>query len=105
MVRTRAGMCQTCPRARYTARGSAVLCLVDGKPVVSRCHAGGCPIGRHPDERGRVRWMGLLWRGVPWPVRLKLPAHIRLPGCGCVDSLKRLVEYARSIARDKRGAT
>ncbi len=53
-----------------------------------------CPQGRHPDARGRVRWLGLVWIGVPAPLRWWLHARGKishpdaLPGCGCVWALK-----------------
>lgn len=68
-----------------------------------------------PDERGRVRWMLCLWRGVPYPLRVALvleavARHVDerggLPalsaiatklrafeGCGCLDRPKRFIEH------------
>lgn len=80
-----------------------------------------------PDERGRVRWLFLWWRGLPLPLRValvleavarrvdetgELPAFARVreklalfDHCGCLDLPKRLVERlgrrARGRARGK----
>lgn len=40
-----------------------------------------------------VRWCGLIWYGVPWPLRLRVtwPAIVYVvdkPGCGCIAVLK-----------------
>ena len=41
-----------------------------------------------------VRWAGVIWYGIPWPLRLRLarrwwPLTVRqLPGCGCIAALK-----------------
>lgn len=40
------------------------------------------------DRRGRVRWLGIRWKGLPEPLRWRLRAcgvrhPDRLPGCGC----------------------
>jgi len=51
----------------------------------------------------RVRWLGLTWVGIPWPVRAILPDHgvngSVLEGCGCIAGLKlrwiRLKRWAR----------
>ena len=43
---------------------------------------------------GVIRWLGLDWYGVPYPVRLrlvrdgKLTHQSKLPGCGCIKVLK-----------------
>lgn len=52
---------------------------------------------REPDAQGRVRWLGVLWRGVPMPLRLWLAYRHGFrpdawPGCGCMDVLKALTE-------------
>jgi len=57
-----------------------------------------CPLGVHPDPDGIVRWFGLRWYGVPYPVRLAMvyDGQIKrakdLPGCGCIVALKQLTE-------------
>lgn len=44
----------------------------------------------------RVRWLGLVWRGVPEPLRWMIEKDrmlpMELPGCGCLDRWKTLVE-------------
>lgn len=50
-----------------------------------------------PDGSGLVRWLGVLWRGVPMPLRIWLAyrhgfAPDVWPGCGCLDALKSLSE-------------
>lgn len=86
-------MCGACPR-----RVGFVSCSVDGKPLLSRP----CPLGKHPDTQGRVRWLWIRWYGVPAPLRwhglaglyshtLGIGANVdwrALPGCGCVVWLK-----------------
>lgn len=58
-----------------------------------------CPRKKHPGEDGRVRWLGLKWEGVPYPVRFyvwfrwmrdkPMRAFVRAPqGCGCIAGLK-----------------
>jgi hypothetical protein len=93
-IADRAAMCQTCDRSRRNASGSAVECRVLGRPIVAAVvESMACPIGRWPDARGRVRWLGLWWLGVPEPLRWRLVAALRreprgLTGCGCVAALK-----------------
>lgn len=67
----------------------------------------GCP--REPDGEGRVRWLVVLWRGVPMPLRLWLAYRHGFnpdvwPGCGCVDRLKRLVEHLSDAEDHKQPA-
>lgn len=59
-----------------------------------------------PNADGLVRWAGILWRGLPFPLRVWfiLRAAARghqvdavasleaFTGCGCIDRLKRLLE-------------
>ena len=49
----------------------------------------------------RVRWIGLVWRGVPEPLRWALEWRgllpMELPGCGCVDRLKAATERLRAF--------
>lgn len=91
---TRAAMCQTCHAATRNARGSAVACTIHGKSIISVADASNaCPIGRHPNANGRVRWMGAEWHGVPEPLRWKLLWALQrdargLIGCGCLVRLK-----------------
>jgi len=88
-TRTRAGMCLACRGSRDGER-----CRFSG--VALTIHAGGlaCPKRRHPVE-GVVRWLGIRWYGVPWPLRIWLvftKAECRLfdlPGCGCMVWAKR----------------
>lgn len=51
----------------------------EGWPIVTLTAASRCPLGRHADALGRVRWLGVLWYGVPKPLR----RGRELPGCGC----------------------
>ena len=93
-VADRAAMCQTCRHARRASNGSAIACTITsrdiGSIVVDRAS---CPIARHPDDDGIVRWMGLRWMGVPEPLRWRLVWMLRreprgLRGCGCVAAIK-----------------
>ena len=93
-VASRAALCQTCRHAMRDDRRGAVACRLSGRKIVSlvvSAHA--CPIGRHPDDDGIVRWMGLRWMGVPEPLRWRLVWMLRreprgLHGCGCVAAIK-----------------
>ena len=48
----------------------------------------------YTNARGRCRWLGLWWAGVPYPIRLwlwagrYLSSPSKLDGCGCVVPLK-----------------
>lgn len=50
---------------------------------------------------GIVRWAGVDWYGVPYPLRLllwkrgKITHPSRLPGCGCIRSVKDAWESVR----------
>jgi hypothetical protein len=101
-IRARAVMCGVCPEM---VDGT---CRLTGKGRRHMATAGGCPIGRHPDEGGVVRWLETDWLGVPAPVRwtwwlarrwLGLPALTGpLPGCGCHRALKDIWDrYARLL--------
>lgn len=79
------------------------LCRVDGKVVplaeVERevTRRALARLGRGELLDGiRVRWLGVVWRGVPEPLRWALEWRgllpRELPGCGCIDALKRFVE-------------
>lgn len=53
-------------------------------------------VRRYADRRGVVRWLGVEWYGVPYPLRIvlrilwRIPPR-RLPGCGCIKPLKDLL--------------
>lgn len=88
---TQAVMCELCRKAERDEEGDAVGCTVNGLPIVCIVsRPGACPRGRGPDERGRVRWMGLTWRGVPEPLRwrwwFRIGRDASCGGCGCVIS-------------------
>lgn len=94
-------MCLVCPN-----RDGPIQCTIDGRPAIGRR----CPLGRHPDEGGVIRWAGLEWYGVPYPVRWAIRrrwfrrlvgggasiASASLPGCGCYKPLKDLLGFARA---------
>lgn len=92
---TRAAMCAFCV-------GDSKECR-PGLPVTLTITAHSpCRKGWHPSAGGLVRFLGINWRGVPWPVRVWLWATranhreasafvASLPGCGCVDRLRGLV--------------
>ncbi|MBK8246587.1 MAG: hypothetical protein IPK85_04190 [Gemmatimonadetes bacterium] len=44
----------------------------------------------------KVRWLGIVWRGVPEPLRWFIEKDrmlpMELPGCGCIDRIKTWVE-------------
>ena len=119
VTRTRAAMCHVCPHAIKTTVPEIQFVGFRGwwmrwiaTPVrAARCtkHPGHvpkvgdkipitvntCPIGRHPDREGIVRWLGVRWYGVPMPIRVRLMIFARqhrspryYDGCGCVVRLK-----------------
>ena len=87
----RAIICTCMCRKRVAYSG----CLVNGRPLIENVMRGECPAGRFPDTQGRVRWLGIMWWGIPAPIRWTsctrlgreitgLPWKIaKLPGCGC----------------------
>lgn len=88
---TAAAMCALCRHGGPHAE----RCRVDEAAVIVRINSRSCPLGRHPDNDGLVRWAGLRWRGVPYPLRRRAARFTRtgrLPGCGCLDAPKRIVE-------------
>jgi hypothetical protein len=89
----RSAMCRACPERAGDGLGT---CGLAGKPVEVMIQRGGCPIWAFPIA-GIVRWLGVRWRGVPYPIRLYLwvrhgthPA--KWPGCGCLHVPKSLYE-------------
>jgi hypothetical protein len=94
LTASRAAMCQTCRHAKRTATGSAVACKINGREVIALAHEPeSCPLGRHPDGEGRVRWLGAEWHGVPEPIRWRLVWALGreprgLVGCGCLAAVK-----------------
>jgi len=99
----RFAMCAACPSLSPCGQS----CTIDGRPVTEHARQGKCERGRFPTKAGRVRWFGLDWIGVPYPIRLYLRARrgadvSKFPGCGCVRRLKtvwrlqlrRLARYA-----------
>jgi hypothetical protein len=120
-------MCNSCPGTRKDALRTAMLMCLDcpdyqtrhdGKRPIAYCGkaradvvgltAKGktvlmmpCPRKRHPDALGRVRWLGMFWYGVPYPMRLRrskrlarlfgVKPYTRPPaGCGCMAWAKTL---------------
>lgn len=87
-------MCQTCPFAERLPSGSAITCTISGRSILAAVNVeDACPVGRHPDRDGRVRWLGAEWHGVPEPIRWRLVWMLGreprgLVGCGCVAALK-----------------
>jgi hypothetical protein len=91
---TRAAMCQACPFAERLPSGSAITCTISGRSILAAVHVeDACPMGRHPDRDGRVRWAGADWLGVPEPIRWRLVWDLGrepqgLVGCGCLAAVK-----------------
>lgn len=91
-VMAKAVMCAVCPN-----RDGFTHCTLDGRPMLSRP----CPIGRHPDAKNVVKWAGLEWYGVPYPIRWAMRrkwfrrlvgagslCESKFMGCGCHVPLK-----------------
>ncbi len=81
--------------------GGGAVCLVDGvlksRPAVEREIT---RLALVKARRGvlldgiRVRWWGLVWIGVPEPLRWIIGERdlpMDLPGCGCVERIRALV--------------
>ena len=90
---SRAAMCQTCPHS-HRRNGSAVTCTISGKHVAEIAFdaAYQCPINRMNTDSS-TRWLGLVWIGVPEPLRWWLTWTLKrsprgLEGCGCIKPLK-----------------
>jgi len=88
---TRTAMCAACIGHKRECKVSHrfVGLHIDGEP---------CPLNRHPTATGIVRWMGVDWIGVPFPIRAYLYLRRgdgcsiewcnRFEGCGCIDVIK-----------------
>ncbi len=95
-----AAACILCPHAdngRGPYLDGVVSCTIDGSTIHDRLRLKPCPIGRH-EQGGVVRWAGVRWYGLPYPIRLWLwlfhPSHPRpkkWPQCGCIKRLKDLL--------------
>jgi hypothetical protein len=91
--RARAAMCHICEHARRDPfrpwEIGAVECRISGEPTLwhIRTPQPTCPKGRHAPL---VRWLGVVWYGVPYPIRLALRRRLKgmLPGCGCIKVIK-----------------
>lgn len=93
-IPTAAALCHVCPRAEHDpvnawVRG-AVVCSIDGVPVLNHVMLSSCPLGKHPDGSGITRWLGIRWFGLPYPLRVILwafhPKHRPVSwwkACGC----------------------
>jgi hypothetical protein len=106
--RTNAAMCAACPALGRKMWGpgrehwvTQAVCTVDGRAFDLRGQRAAewpCPKGWHADERGMVRWLGIRWRGVPYPLRVRLRRwgvefkRGPLPECGCMDRVKAWTE-------------
>lgn len=72
------------------------ICSVSMHPLESHINGRTCPLRKHPDANGWIRWCGIRWIGLPLPVRLWLSLrfwdalYMDTPGCGCILWLKRL---------------
>lgn len=92
-TRVRAAMCAACQHGGALG-GATVECRVSGRPIAEHVRGGAvCPVGAHP-KGGVLTWLGILWYGVPMPIRVALRDKLSgpLPGCGCVKFLKDLYE-------------
>ncbi len=96
MRQVRASICGPCA-------GDSQVCRYDAQPVSVHIMGHPCPAGKHPGADGLVRWMGIRWRGQPWPLRIWLwttryndrdwdAFKVKIPLCGCIDRLKSLWE-------------
>ena len=102
-IRTRAGLCHSCPKGRHGPSGGVILCTVSGLEIEKHLRGeAACPRGRYPDVHGIVRWFGVRWIGVPAPIRwyLRLGGlRVKFDGCGCIEWVKRHFHGSRSSAQ------
>lgn len=83
------------------------VCSYSGRMVVLHVRGTPCPRGRW-DVRGRVRWVGMWWVGLPWPQRVWRAMAQRdgrwmgTPGCGCIVWARVVVVEVRRWARPPR---
>lgn len=99
--RLRIAACVLCPHAdtAHSPYSVGVIgCTLNGQSIVQRMHGASCPLDRI-DANGNVRWLGVLWYGLPMLHRLWLwafhPSHPKpstWDGCGCIKVLKDLYE-------------
>lgn len=92
-LRSRAAMCHTCIYAEHAPNafvGGAISCTIEGGKLLEKC-----PKGKFGESAGVVKWLGLEWYGVPYPIRLALwichPKHPKpsgFTGCGCLKVVK-----------------
>jgi len=107
-VRTNVAACLGCKRCVAKVEGGErVWCEEAGKPAEVMARKGSCPLGKHADEQGRtvmltVGGVKVMARGLSWWKRVWLdvdgvyPGAVeKLPGCGCIDALKRVAEWAQ----------
>ena len=93
-------MCDHCREAVVTRDGWAHGCRITGMTVSAACRRySHCPRERLPDADGIVRWLGIRWYGVPYPLRVwrwqtrfndvEFREYMaRIPQCGCIVVLK-----------------
>lgn len=105
IIRTNAAACLLCPSVERGAdmrnwREGVAICI-DGTPTGVHCVNSSCPDGRHVDpDTGLIDFVGVNWRGlaaparwIVWALSPRHPAPSSFEGCGCVDSLKRVIEW------------
>ena len=94
-------MCLTCPSLSLTE----THCLVSQEPVWLHIMGKPCPRLRHLQD-GVVRWLGMRWYGVPWPIRVWrwrkskkrwIDFGRQFVGCGCFKWPKDLYENALAV--------
>lgn len=101
-MRDQAAVCHFCPIAEHAPNAfvtGAVACTIGGRIAVE------CP-RKYFDGSGVVRWLGVRWYGLPYPLRLMLwafhPKHPRpssYSGCGCLVWARDLWERAVSSSK------
>lgn len=93
-TRDRAAVCCACIWGQHEDR-QTVACTISGEPVAEHLGWKPCPLDKHGPRRKTVRWLGLVWYGVPYPIRVwlwvtneKHPKPSSFTGCGCIKALK-----------------
>jgi hypothetical protein len=93
-------MCRVCPMLErdHATQFLMLTCSATGRTLQEMITSPApiCPLGRHGPL---VRWLWIVWYGVPMPIRLFLKHRLTgpLPGCGCIKPLKDLTNRETAI--------
>lgn len=106
----RMAICRACPHNmenRFCNKAEQpLLHIVTGTLKID------CPLGKHPDKDGKVKYIGLTFNGVPDPIRRLVDREAEtknakswvrfFKGCGCLSAIKEKTEIWSSQGKFKR---